>query len=346
MKLTLDEDQREIAAVVRRLLAERADSESVRKAMDSEPGFDRHLWNTLAEVGLLGLTVPEELGGAGAGHVYRSLVLSELGRRVVPSPFLGSAVLATDALLEIGDTAANAMLLPGLMDGSRIAALAIHEEALAWPQDGGSAVSARSGDGGWVLDGTKTRVAHATNADLFVVSARTESGPAWFVVDADQATVSEQVTHAPTDRSGEVTFTAASARHLQGTDPGTALARVRDLATVATAALAAGGHEAVVDMTVEYAKTRMQFGRPIGSYQALKHGLADLYCRWELGLSVVRHAASAADEAPEELASLNKNSSLAIMWKSFRRSIRIQAFRGQLLPILVSSWHRPVRACP
>lgn len=301
MKLILDDEQQELAAMVRRLLADQSDSAAVRIHMDSPDGFDRALWKTFGELGLLGLAVPERFGGAEAGHRYRALVLTELGRAAVPSPFIASAVFATDALVSIGDEEANADLIPGLMDGSKLASLAIAEQGQDWPASGGS-VRAVECDGQWVLEGTKTRVLYAEVADFLIVQARTDDGTAWFTVEAESVQSSPQETYDPTSRASDVVFAGSPARRLQSPASEAAAIEIRDLAAVALAALAIGGYEQVLDATVDYAKNRMQFGRAIGSYQAVKHGLADMYCRWELGLSLVRFAAWAADESHDELA--------------------------------------------
>lgn len=325
MKLTLDEEQQELGAMVRRLLAEQADSEALRKQMDSPDGFDRDLWRTFAKLGLLGLTVPEEFGGAGAGHAYRAVVLTELGRAAVPTPFVASAVLATDALATLGGDAVA--LLPELVDGTRIASLAIASDEDDWQFSGASTVAAREGDH-WLLRGTKTGVLFADASDLLVVLAHDGVAPAWFVVETDKALVTPQETYDPTSRAARVTFANTPAQRLDTDDPEGVARLVRDQATVALAALAVGGHEQVLDTTVDYAKVRMQFGRPIGSYQAIKHGLADLYCRWELGLSLVRYAAWAADEAPGELATAAASGAVYVLPAYFEAARESIQFHG------------------
>lgn len=302
MKLVLEEEQRELATAVRRLVAERAGSEEIRSHIDSAAGYDETFWKHLADMGLLALTVPEKFGGAGAGHVERSLVQEELGRGLVPSPFLASAVLATDALLEIGDEAACAAHLPGLVAGRRIGTVAVAEDGEAWPSSGGSALAVSDGDG-WRLTGTNTRVVNGASADLIIVYASAPDGPAWFVVEGDAPGIT-RTPQAGLDhlrRFASLTFAATPATLLNGADPRAALDRVRDLAAVAVAAEQVGGHERALSLTADYAKVRMQFGRHIGSYQAVKHGIVDMYCGWELALSVVRYAAWTADEAPLEL---------------------------------------------
>ena len=220
----------------------------------------------------------------------------------MPSPFLASAVLAADAFLAVDDAAANAEYLPAIAAGDRIASLAVAEGSEAWVRDGGSVTATPDGDR-WAVTGSKTRVVHGNAADLFVVFASTPDGPGWFVVDASAAGV-ERATLTGLDhtrRFARVVFSLAPARRLTTADPVAALDRVADLAAVAVAAEQVGGLERALEMTADYAKIRVQFGRAIGSYQAVKHGLADMYCSWELALSVVRYAAWAAEEAADEL---------------------------------------------
>src|SRR4051812_5694640 len=148
--------------------------------MTSELGYDRELWRRLGgELGLLGLVVPEELGGSGAGHVERAVVAEELGRALLPSPFFGSAVLAVDTLLALDDEAARAELLPGLVAGERIGAVAVAEAGGVWDRGGGS-TTASEWNGHWELAGDKTFVLAGDVADVLLVYARTPDGPAWF----------------------------------------------------------------------------------------------------------------------------------------------------------------------
>ena len=305
MQLVPDSEQRELRSAVRKFLIEVSPPEQVRAAMTSEPGYDPELWRRLAvELGLLGLVVPEEYGGSGAGHVERAVVAEELGRALVPAPFLASAVLAVDTLLACDDEAARAELLPALVEGQRIGTVAVAEGAGEWDRAGG-ATTATERDGHWQLDGTKTFVLAGDVADLLLVYAATPTGPGWFAVNAppDNPPVGLERTTLtsldPTRRLARLRFTGVTARPLASADPAAALELVTDLASVALAAEQLGGMERAMELTVDYAKVRVQFGRPIGSYQAVKHGCADMYSAWEHAVSVVRYAAWAADRAAE-----------------------------------------------
>ncbi|GHF41274.1 acyl-CoA dehydrogenase [Amycolatopsis bartoniae] len=278
MQLVLDTEQRQLRSTVRKLLADHND---VRSVVDGGERYDRALWQRLAgELGLTGLVVPEEQGGAGAGHVERCVVLEELGRALAPVPFFASAVLAVDALMALGDTE----FLPALASGEKIGAVAFE------------GVTASERDGGWVLDGQAPFVLSGDVAELFVVY--TASG--WFVVTGDVHRT-PLTTLDSTRGQAKLEFSATPASRVDTADPAAVLDRVRDLASVALAAEQVGGIAKVLETTVEYAKVRVQFGRAIGSYQAVKHALADLYSTSERAESLLRHAAWAADHDPDAL---------------------------------------------
>jgi alkylation response protein AidB-like acyl-CoA dehydrogenase len=302
VKLVLEPEQEELRSTVRRFLSDRSPSAKVREAMASDRGYDADLWNRMAGLGVLGLVVPEELGGAGAGHVERSVVLEELGRALTPSPFLASAVLATDALLALDDDAARTELLPRLAAGELVATVAVAEGGAGWDREGGATTASERG-GRWEIDGTKTLVLAGDTADLVLVYARTPGGPGWFAVDGDASGLSRKPLTGldPTRRLARLTFAATPARPLASAEPAAALDLVADLGAVALAAEQGGGMQRAMELTVDYAKVRVQFGRLIGSYQAVKHGCADMYSAWEHAVSVVRYATWVADHDRPEL---------------------------------------------
>ncbi|MDA3627721.1 acyl-CoA/acyl-ACP dehydrogenase [Saccharopolyspora sp. WRP15-2] len=292
MQLVLDPEQQELRSAVRKFLAEHAPSQRVRELAEGD-GHDAQLWRRLStELGLTGLVVPEEHGGSGAGHVERAVVLEELGAALAPVPFLASAVLATDVLLAVDDEAARAELLPAMVSGELIA-------AVAWDQE--SVPTATPRDGGWVLDGRAQRVVSGDIADVVLVQAKTGQGTAWFRARAEHIAKTPLRTLDPTRRLTNLDFTAAPAELLASSDPDAVRARVRDLAAVALSAEQLGGMARVLEMTAEYAKVRVQFGRTIGSYQGVKHRLADMYSALEQAGAAVRYAAWTADSDPEEL---------------------------------------------
>ncbi|MGV9864714.1 acyl-CoA dehydrogenase family protein [Rhodococcus koreensis] len=298
MKLTLESEHEELRALVRDIVANLSDSQQVRKIIESEDGFDSALWKSLAELGLLAITVPEELGGSGAGSVERAIVMEELGRGVVPGPYLSTAVLAADLLLASSE-ADQREFLPALASGDLVAAVA----GLNDVGDAAPGVRAQQDGGEWKLEGTVPRVIGGINISTIFVLAKTDNGPEWFAVQADTDGVGlERLrTLDPTRSQIRIAFDGAHARRLDVVDPQTTASVIEDTARVALAAESLGGAERVLDMTVDYAKVRVQFGRRIGSYQAVKHGLADVYAALELARSVVRYAAWTADEAESEL---------------------------------------------
>jgi alkylation response protein AidB-like acyl-CoA dehydrogenase len=306
MDLTLTAEQQQLASAVRELLTDRADPQRVRAAMAGDPGYDRELWRRLGtELGVLGLVVPEEYGGSGAGHVERAVVAEELGRALAPAPFLASAVLTVDTLLALPDESARKALLPGLASGERIGALAVAEPGTGpFDEQARTTRAVPDGDGGdgWVLHGRKSPVLGGESAEDLLVYAGTAEGPAFFHVagEAPGLTRTALAGLDPTRRLARVECAGTPARRLAG-DGAAALSAVGDRALVALAAEQVGVLSRSLEMTVEYGKTRVQFGRAIGSYQSVKHGLADAYATSEQAYSALRYATWAADHEPAEL---------------------------------------------
>jgi alkylation response protein AidB-like acyl-CoA dehydrogenase len=302
VKLVLTDEQEELQATVRRFLADRSPTARVRQVMETPDGFDRALWERMAgELGLPGLAVPEAYGGAGFGQVELSVVMEELGRALTPSPFLASAVLAASALLATDDEDARRELLPGVAAGTTIATLAVAEGS-GWEPAGVAARAALDG-GVWRLTGVKTPVLDGALADLVLVAARAGDELGLFAVEAAAPGLSRSAlsTLDPTRHLARLELSGSPARRLVSEDAAGALAHTLDLATVALAAEQLGGLQRCLDMSVDYAKARYQFGRPIGSFQAIKHLCADMHVAMELTRSAVRYAAWAADEAADEL---------------------------------------------
>ncbi|GAB3291349.1 acyl-CoA dehydrogenase family protein [Parasphingorhabdus pacifica] len=298
MQLVLNREQEELQAGVRKFAAEHAAGDRIRQVMDSADGFDRDLWLRMAgELGLVGLVVPDEYGGSGAGQVERCLIAEELGSALVPSPFLASGVLAVDTLLELQDRDAQAELLPELVSGRLVAAVA------GGVLGSGDGVTASWKAGTWVLEGRTAPVISGQEADMVLVYARTERGGGWFLVPGGVPGLVKSPLHAldPTRRLARLDFASVPARMLETEDASGVRFRVNDLGTIALLAESVGGMRRALEMTVDCAKVRVQFGRAIGSYQAVKHACADMYCTSEQSLAMVRHAARVADEDPTEL---------------------------------------------
>jgi alkylation response protein AidB-like acyl-CoA dehydrogenase len=277
----LTAEQRALREVIRGLLA--------RRRHDPSP------WRGLAEIGVPGLAIPERFGGAGAGPVETHIAAEELGRDLTPSPLLGSAVLAVQALMASGDDAACRRLLPAIAAGG-VAALAWTGAAGHWdPAE--VACRATAAAPGWVLDGEAHYVLDGDTADLLLVAAQTPDGSGLFEVDPAQDGVSRSAvtTMDASRRLAIIRLHGAAGRRIGGPAPG-ALARARDLACIALSAEQVGAARRALDMTVEYTKVRVQFGRAIGGFQALQHRMADLHVLVESARSLSYTAAQAADD--------------------------------------------------
>jgi alkylation response protein AidB-like acyl-CoA dehydrogenase len=268
------------------------------------PGYDGPLWRRLCgEIGVAGLAIPERYGGAGAGLVEACLALEELGRGLVPSPLLGSAVLTGQALLACGDEEACRRRLPGIAGGT-VAALAWAPEAGRW-DPGEAAYTARPGagppPGGWTLTGTAHHVLDGDTAGVLLAAARAPDGIGLFEVDPRHPGVARHpvTTMDTTRRLAAVALDGVPGRRLGAGPAGPVLARARDLACIALAAEQAGAAQRALELTVAYTKTRVQFGRPIGSFQALQHRMADLHVLVESAWSLCYAAAFAAGTGPD-----------------------------------------------
>ena len=304
MKLAVSEEKRELRDAVRRFCADKAPVARARALMDTEAGYDTAVWTQAAEqLGLPGIAIPEEYGGAGFTFVEQAIVLEELGGVLYGGPYFSGAVLAANALLASGDERAERDLLPGIASGETSATLAFTEDDGSWDVDA-TTLSAKQSDDGWVLDGHKNFVLAGHTADLLLVAGRTPAGLSLFAVsgDADGLARTRLNTLDQTRGMARLEFSATPAR-LIGAEGGAAatLEHTLDVAAVALAAEQLGGAQRALDMTLEYLKMRHQFGRAIGSFEALKHRCADLLMEVESTRSAVTYASWAVAEDAEEL---------------------------------------------
>jgi alkylation response protein AidB-like acyl-CoA dehydrogenase len=309
MDFGLSEDQELLCRSAAEFLAAECPPTLVREAAGSDDGYPRALYRKMAELGWMGLIVPEPYGGAGLSMLDLALLCEQLGRAVVPGPFFSSAVLATLAIVHGGSSAQKKRWLPRLASGEVIGALAVLEESDRIDA-AGVALRARARGGGWVLSGGKLFVTDAHVADLLVVAARTagrdEDGVTLFLVPRDTPGV--KVLPLPsidvTRRPMEVRFeTVELPKDAVLGAPGKgwkALARVLDGAAVTLAADCLGGAERACELAVGYSKVREQFGRVIGSFQAMKHMAAEMVSEIEPARALVWYAAYAADALPRE----------------------------------------------
>ena len=306
MDFGFNQEQELLRNTARKFLENECTSEFVRARMAEPAGVTDAFWTKLAEQGWTGLVYPEEFGGTGLGFVDLTVLMEEMGRAVMPGPFF-STLLGGLTILEAGSAAQKKEWLTKIAAGEAKAALAFTEPNARWDA-AAVAVTAREAGGKFTLSGTKLIVLDAHVADVIVVVARTreskrpEEGLSMFLVPkgARGLTVKLLPTMDQTRKLCEVKFddVVVGAEALLGPRDGAwaPLARVLDRATVALCAEMCGGAQRVLDMTTEYAKIRIAFGKPIGSYQGVKHRAADMLVESENAKSLTYYAAWAVDE--------------------------------------------------
>ncbi|MFJ9006019.1 acyl-CoA dehydrogenase family protein [Streptomyces canus] len=304
MDFAFSEEQEELGRTVRAFLTHTSPETETRRLMETPEGFDRALWRRMGtELGLQGLAVPEEYGGAGCGPVEVGVVMEEMGRALLCAPFLSSAVLATTTLLRCADEEARKRLLPGLACGELVGTLALTEDSARWDATG-VRLTARESNGSWLLTGHKTFVLDGATADVVLTVARTDDGIGVFCLEGDAAglTRAPLPTMDPTRRQARLDYLDVPATRLRTHGDGWDLvSEVLDRAAVALAAEQVGVASRALDMAVEYAKVRHQFGRPIGSFQAVKHLLADVLLEVESARAAAHYALLASENEDPEL---------------------------------------------
>ena len=285
------EERVALVDAVQRLLRDKSTESDVRRTMETERGYDPDLWRQLAEMGLLGLIVDAEHGGSGGGPIELELVMEEIGAALLCSPFLSSAVLATALLNASGDETAKKRLLPSLVNGEKIATVALTGDKAGWTKADVGVTATQTGDR-WTLDGVASYVTYGQAADVLLVVASTGADVGLFEVDAnaDGLQVAPLSTFDLTLRLAKLSFRSVAARRL-GAAGWDAVKAALDMTLVALAGEQAGGARRSLDMTVEYGKNRIQFGRPIAGFQALKHMAADMLLESESATSAARNAA-------------------------------------------------------
>jgi hypothetical protein len=309
MNFDFSDDQKQLRDQTRKFLSEKCPPKAVRAVLDGKAAYDKELWKGLAEMGFLGVAIPEEFGGAGAGHLELCVIAEEMGRALAPVPFSSTVYLAAEALLIAGSDAQKRKWLPKIASGEAIGTLALFE--------GTGNLSPKaiklSADGG-MLNGAKKPVADGAIADLAVVAARNgssgrESDISLFLVDmkGGGVEVKELTNLDPTRGQAEVSFKNCKAEALGPSGEGwSILSQVLDRAAVLTAFEQVGGADRALEMGRDYALDRIAFGRPIGSFQAVKHILADMYVSATLARSNCYYGAWAlstnAGELPEAAA--------------------------------------------
>ena len=295
----------ELRSVVRDFLGEKSPGSAVRRLMEAGERRDEEVWALLAgQLGLTGIAIPERHGGAGYGPAELGIVLEEMGGALLVAPYFATVALAGQALAASGDEDAMARWLPGIADGSLTATLAVGEESGSWNL-AEVAATARAADGGWAVTGDKLFVIDGDTADLLLVVAHAPDGPGMFAVERSAAgngaarNGAAGLESARLDTLGltralaSVTLRETPAIRVGAGRDAAWLSQARDLALAALAAEQLGGAARCLDMSVGYAKVREQFGRPIGSFQAIKHKCANMLLDVECGRSAVQHASEA-----------------------------------------------------
>jgi alkylation response protein AidB-like acyl-CoA dehydrogenase len=299
-RLALTDDERTLQATLREFLIEQLPSAALRAAIEGETGFSAELHQRFVqEIGLGGLTVPEGYGGLGMGAAEAAVVHRELGRALYPGPFLPGC-LATVGLLTAGDDAACRRWLPSLAAGTATGTIAVAGQDGTW--NGAHAIRADQTPAGWSLTGKSWYVLAGHVAQFCIVSAVSEDGPAVFVAEPGSGML---VTPMPaldlTRRVSVLTFRQTPVTMIAAGDAaGRVTERVRDEFEIATAAEAAGGIDWCLNTTVHHARDREQFGRPIGSFQAIAHQCADMLADLQDASASARYAAAATAEDADD----------------------------------------------
>ena len=314
MDLVLSQEQQLLARTAREFVSGKSSLKRIRALRDGgDPdGFSRELWREMGALGWLGIVLPESYGGAGLGYTDLMVVMEELGRGLVPEPMLSTVLLGANAILLGGAEAQRQEHLPAVAAGERVLALAFQETRSRYRLDWVETRAERSG-AGWVLRGEKIHVLDGHVADRLIVSARTAgaagdaAGITLFLLrpDTPGLTVTRQhrvdCRNAALVRLDDVRADEAAVLGTVGAG-GELLRRVVDRATIGLTAEMLGGMQVAFEMTLDYLKTRVQFGVPIGSFQALKHRAAQMYVELELVRSAVMDAHRAVDEGRDEAA--------------------------------------------
>jgi alkylation response protein AidB-like acyl-CoA dehydrogenase len=304
MNFGFSEEQEELRKMVRRFMEEKSPETEVRRLMATPEGYDPGVWALMAkELALQGLGIPEEYGGQGFGPVELYVVFEEMGAALFCSPYFSCVALASNALLFVGGEDDKTTYLPGIASGDVIATVALTDDTGNWDLSRTSATARAEGDG-FVINGVANYVTDGSLASLLLIPARSEKGLSLFAVDGDAPGLTRTAlsTMDQTRKQSRLEF-----RDVKGTligTEGTALTGLTTMLQVAESALAAeqvGGAQRVLNNAVEYAKSRVQFGRPIGSFQAIKHKCADMLLDVESAKSAAYYAAWASQERNDEL---------------------------------------------
>jgi alkylation response protein AidB-like acyl-CoA dehydrogenase len=334
MNFDFSDDQKQLRDEARKFLTEKCPPKAVRAVLDGKTDYDRDLWKGLAEMGFLGVAIPEAFGGAGAGHLELCVLAEEMGRALAPVPFSSTVYLAAEALMIAGSDAQKQKWLPKIASGDAIGTLALFEGP-GNPSPKAIKLTAANN----TLNGVKKPVPDGAIADFAIVAARNgssgrESDIALYLVDLKAGGVEAKVLTGidPTRQQAELTFRNCKAEPLGAAGEGwSILTRVLDRAAVLVAFEQVGGSDRALEMGRDYALDRIAFGRPIGSFQAVKHMLADMYVSATLARSNCYYGAWAlstdAGELPEAAAAARVSATQAFQHCS-KNNIQVHGGMG------------------
>lgn len=310
MQFSFTEEQEEFRGILRRFLEDKSPTTEVRRLMETDEGYDPDVWRQICQdLGLTAVHIPEAYGGQGFGFVELGIVVEEMGRALLCAPYFASTVLAATAILNAGTEEQKQTLLPDIASGATVATLAFTEDN-GRSGTGGVELTATAAGDGFTLDGHKSFVLDGHTAGLIVVLARKpgtsgDDGLSLFAVQGDAAGLDRKLlqTLDPTRKQARLTFSGIAAQLIG--DEGAAAAPMAKTLDQATACLAnemVGGAERLRESALEYSQLRVQFGREIGSFQALKHRSADMLLEVEMAKSAAYYATGAVDDDAENLA--------------------------------------------
>jgi acyl-CoA dehydrogenase len=328
MNFDFPDELKQLRDEARRFLTERCPTSVPRRILEGPEPYDRSLWQAMAEMGWTGAAIPEEFGGAGLGHLGVCVLAEELGHAVAPVPFAPSVYLATEAILLFGSDAQKQSWLPKLAAGEAIGTLAIAERPGPVQP---AALATHMADGN--LSGTKLAVPDGDVADFAVVAAQGDREPGLFIIDLAGPGVTRETvpTIDPTRSHARIVFTGAPADPLPGSEGVDAVRHLLDRAAVMLAFEQVGCAQAALEMARDYARERYAFGRPIGSFQAIKHKLADIYIAVELARSNAYYGAWALHTDAAELpiaASVARISACDAGWLASKENIQTHGGMG------------------
>jgi alkylation response protein AidB-like acyl-CoA dehydrogenase len=281
MYLDFNDEQKELRSTAERFIKEQVQSAKIRKIMQADSAHDADLWKKVADLGWTGLAVPEEYGGVGQDWLTMAALLEKMGYGIVPGPFFATAVLGVAALREAGTEEQKAEFLPKIAEGAICATLAYLEQGdneVVGQKFSDMKTTATSAGSAYALNGTKLFALDADKADIIVVAANTPEGPGLFLVKKDDSVKAEVLDGMDlTRRTTRVTFKDSTAQLMKfGEEAEAAMSNTLAIGAVMVAAESLGGMEWILETSVAYAKTREQYGHPIGAYQAVAHRLADV----------------------------------------------------------------------